>query len=493
MSRACIFFSVLLASVIANKGIAAAQGSGLIPATAAARHGLTSAWYAQVEVDAGRGRIASMILDEGTLFVVTDRGMVQAIDAQSGATLWAERVGSPRHPTLPPDANSHAVGVVNGSSLYVLNRHTGRMLLQTTVEGAPAGGVAMSSRRAFVPSADGTVYAYYLEQARDPPELEALPSAAATAEVSAAAEGSPAAPAAPSPEVVAAEKSRQQAGFRLVRELNPPLACPGVGSAWVAPLVTRENPVEEYVVWSTDEKMVFMGQVSGVDPGRFTMQYRLTTRGEIAGQPAYLLLEAEHPTSGMVFVGSLDGYVHALQEMGGESLWRYSTGAPIREAVVAVDRRVYAINQLGGMTCLSAPNGALLWTAPNVTQFLAASKERVYAIDRLHRLVALDVRSGGQVAAMPLRNVPLRLVNMQTDRIYLANDYGLIQCLHESGLRQPIDHVVRPKVQIAPPTAPAGAAATAPPAAEATPDEAVAPAEPVDAAPTAPDPFGDAP
>ena len=211
------------------------------------------------------------------------------------------------------------------------------------------------------------------------------------------------------------------------------------------PIITRETPVEEFVLWPTEEQMLFMGHMSGADPGRFTMKYRLTTTGDIASQPAFLLMNPESPVSGRVFVGSADGYVHALQEVSGLALWRFSTGKPILEPVVAIDGRVYAINQLGGMYCLDAQTGRQIWWTPNVIRWVSASKDRIYAIDHLGRMIALNAKNGGRLDTMHVVGLPIRLRNIQTDRIYLATEQGLIQCLHERSLPQPISHVVTPK------------------------------------------------
>ena len=40
----------------------------------------------------------------------------------------------------------------------------------------------------------------------------------------------------------------------------------------------------------------------------------------------------------------------------------------------------------------------------------------------------------------PVRGMDIKLINSQTDRIYLASDTGLVQCLHEVELAEPIRH-----------------------------------------------------
>ena len=105
-----------------------------------------------------------------------------------------------------------------------------------------------------------------------------------------------------------------------------------------------------------------------------------------------------------------------------------------------IEDRVYVSAQLGGMHCLAVKTGKDLWFAPDVFQFVAASKARVYATDRLGRLVVLDAQSGARLDAIATENAPIKLLNTDTDRIYLADETGLIQCLHEVEQSEPIVH-----------------------------------------------------
>ena len=70
--------------------------------------------------------------------------------------------------------------------------------------------------------------------------------------------------------------------------------------------------------------------------------------------------------------------------------------------------------------------------------FVAAGKQRVYASDKLGRLRILDGRTGGLVDVMPTTGMSIKVCNSHTDRIYLADDGGIIQCLREVELNTPI-------------------------------------------------------
>ena len=122
----------------------------LISAPSAATHGLTSAWFNQIQLDSARGRVAYVTLHDAvhgmprglvhnpTLFIQTNQAILHAIDALSGRTLWIAQVGNPNYPSLAPGANNFFVAVTNGSSLYVLNRFNGKLLFSTKLPGVPA-------------------------------------------------------------------------------------------------------------------------------------------------------------------------------------------------------------------------------------------------------------------------------------------------------------------------------------------------------------------
>ena len=110
----------------------------IIPQDLAARHGLTRAWFTQVEMDTSRSRLEHLVLYDGILYAQTDRAIVHAIDAETGATLWVKQIGRPGHPSMTLGVGHNLLAVVNGSRLYVANRFNGKILLETDIDGAPA-------------------------------------------------------------------------------------------------------------------------------------------------------------------------------------------------------------------------------------------------------------------------------------------------------------------------------------------------------------------
>ncbi len=468
MTRRLVLVAAVSAVLLSSRGILAEVRTPLITQTEARHLGMKRAWFTQVPMDRSRSRVRDLVLDRGTLLVQDDRAMLTALDAETGETLWASQIGNPMHPSLVPGVNGDLVAVVNGSFLYVVNRFNGKLLWKTQLEGAPGAGAALSRDHAYVPTVQGLMFAYPLQPAKDPLEelgvLRREPR--------------------PSPEESAEERVARMESFRLSQEVSPPLACQVLGRSMIQPVVAREDKAMDYVVWPTDSGFMFVAVLDRREE-RFGVKYRLGTASAITAQPSYLPPSPETPTDpGALFASSNDGFVYAISDKSGDVLWRFSTGVPLVEPPVLVGETLYVATQPGGMYCVDAKSGAQKWWAPAVLQFVAKSRDRVYAVDKLSQLRVLDAANGSLLDTMSVVAQPIRLRNGDTDRVYLAAEGGLIQCLHEIELAEPIDYAAarRPKPDKPAPiqqgTLPAGEEGPG----EAKPDEA-APEQPTEPEP----------
>lgn len=435
MRNCCILLS-LAGTVFWGTLATAGTLSPIIPETTAARHGLTRAWMVQVQVDRSRGRVTHLLLDRGTLFVQTDRAVVHALDAETGQTLWVSQIGRRDHPSLAAGANENLLAVVNGAYLYVVNRETGKLLWKNEIDGAAGAGPALSSIRAYVPLVNGKVLAYRLTPVVDPlAELGRVKEEAGLTE-----------------QQKAAREQERREEHLIHQEFIPPLACQSFGRSLVQPLVTKQNKGEEYVAWPTDRGILFVGVINRTREDFFAIRFRLQTDEGIAARPTYRPADPADPTGeGVIYIPSRDGFVYAISETTGSSLWRFPTGEPIIEPAAIVGDDLYVPTQLGGLYCLDGATGQEKWWAPQVVQFIAASKDHAYVVDKLDRILVLDTKTGARVDTIPTGPLPLKYLNMQTDRIYLASKTGLIQCLHEVQNVEPIQHhPTRPAVAAEP-------------------------------------------
>ena len=243
-------------------------------------------------------------------------------------------------------------------------------------------------------------------------------------------------------------------GYPLEGKILTPWYYQSFGRAIVAPLATADS-----FVWATDAGRLYVGRLEDLG-----VRYRLETGSEIAAPPV-----SRQP---FVYAATVSGEVFAMHELTGARRWKYATGFPVMRAPAAVEDRVFVTSEEPALHCIDATKGTALWEAPNITQFAALSRERVYGVDELGRLVALDAATGALLGRMATDVATNTLVNDKTDRIYLVSEDGLVQCLHELDADEPLDHKPAPTEA----EQPAEAAATEP--AETTQPQAATPTEP---------------
>jgi len=433
----------------------AAPAARLITHRDAARHGLRRAWFSQIRIDPGQSRISHVRLVQGagqlpdTLLVQTDRAMIHAIDAETGRTLWVRLAGSPAHPSMAVGASDKLVGVLNGTRLYLLDRSDGRVLWSRRVDGVPADGPALSSKYVFAPMISGHVLAYPIEKKQFEEESETTIKPPVSSEKSPEEEATATPESEPPDKEKNSEKEKEEERpLVLKQEFIPPLTCVSFGRVTCQPIFTLEDRESQYVAWATTRGL-FVGYVALRGADEFAVKYQLRTRSQTVAQPTYLPPNVSKGNrDGLIFTTSEAGEVHAISATRGAEKWQYAVGQPIVEPVVPIGDRAYVVTELGSLLCLGALTGDEHWSTNGVGQFIAASQQRIYVADRAGQIRVLDPRSGAVVNTLYAADLPLKFRNLWTDRIYLATPTGLIQCLHETALAEPLRHQKIEQLQV---------------------------------------------
>jgi outer membrane protein assembly factor BamB len=291
-----------------------------------ARHlGLERAWFAQVRLDRARNHVERAVLTGDRLTVLTSAGIVQEFNALTGETLWIATIGNPNYPSLGPAANDKFVALVNGSTLFVLDRADGRPVIMRPVGGAPGAAPALTEKYVFVPLVNGRIE-----------------------------------------------------GYPLGEQTLTPWYYQSFGRAMVAPLAT-----DDIFVWTTDSGHLYVGYVEE-DPG---VRFRLETGSEIIAPPSYRKpfifaasvfgdMFAMHESTGArhwkyatgftvsrapaaienrVFVTSVEPALHCVDAKTGLGLWE----APgVAQFAAASRNRVYGVDDFGSLVVLDATTGA---------------------------------------------------------------------------------------------------------------------------------------
>ncbi len=252
---------------------------------------------------------------------------------------------------------------------------------------------------------------------------------------------------------------------------------------------TVVQPVLSYnsVAWPSDAGHLYVGFAN-----QQSVRFRIEAKDGIISKPFFT------PT-GKLFATSLDGYVYCIDEVRGELLWRFTTGEPIDISPVAIGDYVYAITREHNMYAININDATEKWVISGIGGFLSGTEDRLYCTDVTGNMLVLESHSGAMLGSITTSTMTLKMPNLQTDRIFLGQNTGILQCIRQTNLKYPLVHYMtepgkRPKVP--------GAAApgVAPPAAQPMPmvpaidpfadpaPGAPAPAAPPAAAPV--DPFG---
>jgi outer membrane protein assembly factor BamB len=321
---AALALVALTATIVSRSAYAARR---LLSDAETRQLGLQRAWFAQVSVDPARNRLERAVLYGDWLTVMTSAGVVQELNALTGETTWTARVGNPDHPSLGPAANDKAIAIVNGSTLYVVDKNDGKPIVVRRVGGAPGAAPALAENYVFVPLVTGRIEAYPIDE----------------------------------------------------EQKLTPWYYQSYGRAMVPPMATAES-----VVWATDSGHMYVGNSKDL-----RVKFRLEAGSEIVAPPAsgppyvyaatstgevfsmneatgerrwkyaagFPIHRAPAVVGDRVFVSSEEPMLHCIDATSGAEIW---SASGVNQFAAASKTRVYGVDDLGALVVLDAATGAPL-------------------------------------------------------------------------------------------------------------------------------------
>ena len=303
-----------------------AAATRLITFEEAARHGLQRAWFAQVSVDVTRGRVSHWTLFHDQLFSLSTSGTLQAMNAETGKTLWTVRVGAPDGVFAGPSVNEKVVALTSGTKLYVMDRDDGHVLFTRSLGSASAAAPALSEQYAFVTLINGQIEAYPLEDS----SLQVwYHQSAGRIFYSATVTG----------DLVSWPTDR---GFLYVAQADGPRVLHRVETnaeivappAELAPLL---------FVTSRDGYLYCLQGLTGAEQWRFSTGYPIVKKPAVVADTSY--------------VASQEPALHAVNSQTGERLWSAS-GAT--QFVAEGAKHVYALDRYGTLFIVESESGGII-------------------------------------------------------------------------------------------------------------------------------------
>jgi outer membrane protein assembly factor BamB len=122
------------------------------------------------------------------------------------------------------------------------------------------------------------------------------------------------------------------------------------------------------------------------------LKWIFTAGGAIHSSPAVV--------NGVVYVGSRDEYLYALNAKTGEQIWTFRTGSWVDSSPIVVDGVVYCGSNDGHLYAIDAATGTELWrfqTRYGVRSSPAYAGGRVYFGTDDHHIYALDAKTGKEL------------------------------------------------------------------------------------------------
>lgn len=311
----------LLTTLLATPGYAAR----LVSDPELARLGLQRAWFAQVQVDASRHRVVKWLHDKDRVFALTSGGMIQALDAETGETIWQSELGLGHAPAAGLAVNSQYVALLGSSRLFVMDRNDGHHLWSRSVGGAAAAAPALSDTHAYVVMLNGRVEGYPL---KDPTAYIWQYQSNGRIYLGPTTTGS----------VVSWPTDK---GMLYVGRANDPRVLFRVETN--DEIVTAPAERDPYLyVASLDGYLYCFNEMSGAEQWRYATGFAITSQPAIVGDKAFVA--SEGPT------------LHAVEALTGRPLWQVGGAA---QFVALGQRYTYGMDRFGSLIAIDNQSGGV--------------------------------------------------------------------------------------------------------------------------------------
>ena len=140
----------------------------------------------------------------------------------------------------------------------------------------------------------------------------------------------------------------------------------------------RDNPYED--------------TLNTTNAAQLGLAWKFTTDGSVPSSPAVV--------DGIVYVGSDDGNVYAINATTGAKVWSFSTGGEVQSSPAVVNGRVYVGSNNGFLYALNASTGVQRWsvtTPSGISAAPAVANGIVYIASGNGFLYALNASTGAEI------------------------------------------------------------------------------------------------
>ena len=190
------------------------------------------------------------------------------------------------------------------------------------------------------------------------------------------------------PYSLAAISAEPAAGMARRRRAPGPRRSSPAWPSWVrCSIVGRANPVGPRRRDDVSGDAERSGTQPGPGPtGEPVLIWSVKTDGPIQFNPILV--------SGVLYVGSDDGHLYALDAMSGARRWAFDAGAPVKGSALSDSGLVAVTDAASVLHVVEASTGRERWRAPGIVEVGSVAGGILYAPGDDNRVRGLDLRSG---------------------------------------------------------------------------------------------------
>jgi len=370
------------------------------------RAGLEREWLVQIPFDASRATLEHVVIDGDLVVAQAGDGNVVAVQAGEpkagaplpGTILWKHPLDAQSSPFQPAAIGAEIVAVSHGDGIHAFDRKTGQALWSSRFGLLADAGATVSGPWVYAPFGDGKIM-------RLPTNPHRLPEAG---------DGT-------APEKDAAPAKKQATKKGRARTPKPeslePLSLEAGGVVSQQP-----QPFNGGVLWCTEDGTLVLIDRSEDDWQR--NEFYLDRPP--AGRPLV--------HDGAIFAATAEGDLVRIDPLdiagGGLRLtWRvFLEARPESTLFVAGDKLVVSLGD-DGIAVFSTKTGEQLGRTWRHGRIVAVAAGRIWLVDRVGRLVSIDLETGEKRDQFCLGGFTFPVVNQATDRLILASPSGALVSL----------------------------------------------------------------
>jgi outer membrane protein assembly factor BamB len=335
----------------------------------------------------GGGRVGSgLAYGDGKVFPGSFQSMQMAIDAKTGDVVWTTRTKAPMIFSGSYADGMFVRGGTDDNTMYCFNATNGEILWTYTPEtnGYFTSGCAVAYGIVYEPNKDGRVYAFNMTSGElvwsyQGPGTMLFPGMATVADgkvfVTSGQDASFGEETGDS-EYVCLDAYTGEVYWKLSVEAYAPResAIVAYGNLYIIPadITTAIDSFSgnEYDIngqiwaigtstetstssWSMFRNDAVRSATGNIGPSNLTVAWKYTTNGAVISSPSVV--------NGVVYAGSQDMNVYAIDAWNGMLVWKFPTNGTIESSPAVVDGKVFIGSDDGYVYCLDAFSGNCIW------------------------------------------------------------------------------------------------------------------------------------